>query len=192
GAGSTVVLRAPIEGTVIARRATVGSVAQPGGEPLVELGNTSALWVIADVFERDLAQVHDGAEVDVELSTGAAAVRGKVISVGSALTGSLRTAPVYIALEGDVGAVRAGMFARAGIKAPAGRSIVLPAESVLIKNGKSHVVYVQTSDSRFASREVVVGPSVDGKVQVLSGLTVGEQVVVQGALLLDGAADQLL
>src|SRR5262245_61680259 len=57
GSGPTVVLRAPIEGTVIARHATVGAVAQPGGDPLIEIGNPTSLWVVADVFERELAEV---------------------------------------------------------------------------------------------------------------------------------------
>jgi len=193
GSGSTVVLRAPIDGTVIARRATVGSVAEPGGEPLIEIGNPTALWVVADVFERDLAQVHDGAEVDVELSMIDQKLRGRVASVGSALTGSLRTAPVYIALDDTAGlGLRAGMFARATIKAMAGEGIVLPVEAVLVKRGKKYIVYVKQADERYLPREVSVGRSVDGKVQILSGLGVGEQVVVEGALLIDGAAEQLL
>jgi len=195
GGGSTVVLRAPIEGTVIARHATVGAVAQPGGDPLIEIGNPTSLWVVADVFERELAQVHDGAAVDIELPTHTAPAAGHVVSVGSALTGALRTAPVYIAFDasGASGAdVRAGMFARAAIKAPAGKSIVLPAESVLIQDGKTYLVYVQTGEDLFVARKVEVGRSIDGRVEILSGLAPGEQVVTKGALLLDGAAEQLL
>jgi cobalt-zinc-cadmium efflux system membrane fusion protein len=187
------VLRAPIEGTVIARHTTVGAVAQPGGDPLIEIGNPSSLWVVAEVFERDLAEVHDGAAVDIELPTRAAAA-GHVVSVGSALTGALRTAPVYIALD-DVGAaadVRAGMFARAKIKAPAGKSIVLPAESVLIEDGKTYVVFVKTGEDLFVARKVEVGRSIDGRVEIVSGLAPGEDVVTRGALLIEGAAEQLL
>jgi cobalt-zinc-cadmium efflux system membrane fusion protein len=198
GAGPTVVLRAPIDGTVIARHATVGAVAQPGGDPLIEIGNPSSLWVVAEVFERDLAQVHDGAAVDIELPTRAAAA-GHVVSVGSALTGALRTAPVYIAFDDDSGAagtasapVRAGMFARAAIKAPAGKTIVLPAEAVLIEDGKTYVVYVRVGDDLFAPRKVEVGRSIDGRVEVLSGVAVGDEVVTRGALLINGAAEQLL
>ena len=198
GGGSTVVLHAPIDGTVIARHAMVGAVAQPGGDPLIEIGNPSALWVVAEVFERDLAQVHDGAAVDIQVSTRTAAggVPGHVVSVGSALTGALRTAPVYIAFDAAAGAgtadVRAGMFARAAIKAPAGQSIVLPAESVLIEDGKTYVVYLKTGEDLFAARKVEVGRSVDGRVEVLSGLVPGDEVVTGGALLIDGAAEQLL
>jgi cobalt-zinc-cadmium efflux system membrane fusion protein len=193
GGGSTVVLRAPIDGTVITRRATVGSVAESGGEPLIEIGNPSSLWVVADVFERDLVQVHAGAEVDVDVSTDAKPIHGRVASVGSALTGSSRTAPVYIALDDEAhDSIRAGMFARATIKAPAGQSIVLPAEAVLVKNGKRYIVYVKQGADHFVPREVAVGRSVDGRVQVLTGLSPGDQVVIKGALLIDGAAEQLL
>jgi cobalt-zinc-cadmium efflux system membrane fusion protein len=202
GAGSTVVLRAPIAGTVIARHTTVGAVAQPGGEPLIEIGNPTALWVVAEVFERELAQVRDNAAVDIELSTTAAPVPGHVASVGSALTGAMRTAPVYITFDdrgesadahaiADTG-LRAGMFARAAIKAPTGKSIVLPVEAVLIKDGKIYLVYVRTGEDLFVARRVQVGRSIDGAVEVISGVVEGEDVVIKGALLLDGAAEQLL
>ncbi|HEV7557801.1 MAG TPA: efflux RND transporter periplasmic adaptor subunit [Kofleriaceae bacterium] len=191
GGGSVVVLRAPIDGTVITRRATVGAVAQPGGDPLIEIGNPTALWVIAEVFERDIAQVREGAEVDVELSTHAP-LKGHVVSVGSALTGSLRTAPVFVMLDDATGA-RSGMFARAAIKAPAGQqSIVLPTEAVLVKDGKTYVVYVKIGDDLYAPRKVDIGPSVDGKVEVISGLKAGDMVITKGALLVDNASEQLL
>lgn len=192
GGGSTIVLKAPIDGTVIGRRATVGAVAEPAGEPLIEIGDPTGLWVIADVFERDLVQVHEGAEVEIELSVLDKPLPARVASIGSALTGNLRTAPVYVALDAKPEGLRAGMFARATIKAPAGTAIVVPSEAVLVKDGKHYIVYVQRADGRFAPREVKIGRSVEGRVQVLSGLAVGDQVVVAGALLLDGAAQQLL
>jgi cobalt-zinc-cadmium efflux system membrane fusion protein len=192
GGGSTVVLRAPIEGTVIARHATVGAVAQPGGDPLIEIGNPTALWVVAEVFEREVAQVHEGAEVDIELSTRVTPAKGHVVSIGSALTGALRTAPVVIAIDEGSADARAGMFARASIKAPAGQSIVLPAEAVLVEDGKTYLVYVKTGDDLYTPHKVQLGPSVDGHVEILSGVAAGDQVVVKGALLLDTEAEQLL
>ncbi|HVV85136.1 MAG TPA: efflux RND transporter periplasmic adaptor subunit [Kofleriaceae bacterium] len=192
GGGGVLILRAPIDGTVIARHATVGSMAEPGGEPLIELGNPDALWVEAEVFERDLAQVHVGATARVELPSDDHPRQGHVVAIGSALTGSLRTAPVYIGLDDTGGAIRPGMFARATIDAPAGQAIVLPAEAVLVEDGKRYVVYVEGKDGRYTARDVAIGRSVDGKVQVLAGLDVGDQVVVSGALLIDNAAEQLL
>jgi cobalt-zinc-cadmium efflux system membrane fusion protein len=117
------------------------------------------------------------------------------VSVGSALTGALRTAPVTIAFDDAAAAaanVRAGMSARVAISAPAGKSIVLPAESVLIEDGKTYVVYVRTGDDLFVPRKVEVGRSIDGRVEIVSGLAPGEDVVTRGALLIEGAAEQLL
>jgi cobalt-zinc-cadmium efflux system membrane fusion protein len=68
----------------------------------------------------------------------------------------------------------------------------LPAKAVLIKDGKTSVVYVKTGDAEYKMRTVRVGPSIDGQVQVLSGLQSGDPVVVEGALLLDQNAEQLL
>jgi cobalt-zinc-cadmium efflux system membrane fusion protein len=114
------------------------------------------------------------------------------MSVGQALTGSLRTAPVYIALDSDDVTVRAGMFARASISLPATDAIVLPAEAVLIEDGVKTIVYVKKAEGQYVARSVEVGPSIGGKVQILSGLVAGDEVVTTGALLLDGAAEQLL
>jgi cobalt-zinc-cadmium efflux system membrane fusion protein len=193
GAGSVLVVRAPIDGTVIARRATVGAMAQPGGESMIELGNPTSLLVVADVFERDLNGVKEGAEVDIELASRSEPLKGHVASVGSALTGATRTAPVYIQLDDtNVGDVRAGMFARAAIKGPPGETIFLPAEAVLVKDGKTFLVYVKIGEDTFVARKVKIGRSVGGSIAILSGLVVGDVVAVKGALLLDGASEQML
>jgi cobalt-zinc-cadmium efflux system membrane fusion protein len=191
------VVRAPIDGTVIARRATVGAVAQPGGESMIELGNPNALWVVADVFERDLSGVKDGAEVDIELASRTEPIKGHVQSVGSALTGATRTAPVYISLDEQVAAsegnsIRAGMFARAAIKGQPGETMFLPAEAVLVKDGKTFLVYVKTGDDTYVARQVKIGRSVGGQIAILAGLKAGEVVAIKGALLLDGASEQML
>jgi cobalt-zinc-cadmium efflux system membrane fusion protein len=195
GGGSVLVVRAPIDGTVIARRATVGAVAEPGGESMIEIGNPNALWVVADVFERDLNGVKEGAEVDVELASRTEPIKGHVQSVGSALTGATRTAPVYISFDDQAasqGDIRAGMFARAAIKGPPGETIFLPAEAVLVKDGKTFLVYVKTGEDTYVARQVKIGRSVGGQIAILSGLKAGEVVAIKGALLLDGASEQML
>lgn len=192
GTGTTVVLRAPIAGRVIARKATVGATVQAGAEPIVEVGDPAALWVIADVFERDLPLVKEGAKAALELPGRPEPIAGTVASVGTTVTAGLRTVPVRIALDAVPADVRPGTWGRARI-ASTEAGLSLPTEAVLIRDGKDTVVYVEASDPRtFTRRAVSVGQPVDGKVQVLSGLTEGEKVVVKGALLLDGSADQLL
>jgi cobalt-zinc-cadmium efflux system membrane fusion protein len=192
GSGSTVVVHAPISGTVLQRKSTLGAAADPNGEALIEIGDPNALWIVADVFEHDLPLVKAGAEVSVELATQTEPVRGRVAAVGSTMSDGMRTAPIYISLEDANVALRAGMFARAAIASDAVGALGVPVTAVLIKDGRRSVVYVQKNEHTFAEREVSIGQPVDGRVQVLSGLGAGDRVVTRGALLLDEAAEQLL
>lgn len=192
GGGSAIVITAPIDGTVLHRDATPGATVEPGGGPLIEIGDPGALWVVLDVFERDIALVQPGAKVRVELSTLPAPLSGKVASVGAALAAGSRAAPVYVTLDEPPAGVRAGMFARGTIEAGPGDGVSVPVASVLVKDGRTHVVYVERGDDTFERREVTIGPVVDGHVRVLGGLAADDRVVVKGALLVDGAADQLL
>jgi cobalt-zinc-cadmium efflux system membrane fusion protein len=83
------------------------------------------------------------------------------------------------------------MFGRAHIMTVA-QGATLPAEAVLIRGGNDWVVYVAKGDDTFERRSITAGRPLDGRVQVLSGLSPGDRVVVSGALLLDGSAEQLL
>lgn len=190
GSGTTVVVRAPIAGTVTARKATEGMAVQHGGDPLVEIGDPSAVWVIADVFERDLPSIRLGAVAHVELPEGT--LEGRVTSVGAVVASGLRTSPVRISLTTYGKTLRPGMYGRAAIDVAADSGkLTLPTEAVLVK-GKDTVVYLERNLTTFERRTVVVGQPMAGRVPVISGLAPGDRVVVRGALLLDGAADQLL
>jgi cobalt-zinc-cadmium efflux system membrane fusion protein len=191
GAASAVVVRAPIGGIVIARKASAGMAVQRGGDPLVEVGDTSALWIVADVFERDLSHVHQGARSRIQFSSVDRQMEGRVTSVGSVVTSGLRTAPVFLTIDSHGASLRPGMYGRVEIDA-AHASLTLPVSAVLIKDGKDPVVYVQRDPLTFVRRRVVVAQPVEGRVQIVSGLSPGEKVVVRGALLLDGSSDQLL
>lgn len=188
--GTTVVLRAPISGTVVGRTATVGAAVEPGGEPLVEVGDLAELWVVADVYDRDLHLVREGMRAAIELPSIREPLVGRVASLGAVVEGTTRTAPVRISLDQQDERLRPGMFGRVRIESP-DEALTLPTAAVLIK-GKQTVVYVQTNPGIFARRSVVVGHPVEGKVVVRSGVSAGDAVVVRGALLVDGAADQLL
>ena len=192
GSGTAVMLRAPIAGTIITRKATEGMAVQRGTEPLVEIGDPSTLWIVAEVFERDLPLVREGASARVELPSLQQTLAGSVVSVGAVVSSGLRTAPVRISVALHSTPLRPGMYGRADIAVShAAGSLTLPTEAVLIK-GKETVVYIEKSPTTFERRAVVVGPPLNGRVQVVSGLVPGDRVVVRGALLLDGAADQLL
>jgi cobalt-zinc-cadmium efflux system membrane fusion protein len=191
GTASAVVVRAPIAGIVISRKASVGMAVQHGGDPLVEIGDASALWVVADVFERDLSHVRPGAKSRITFPSVNGEMEGRVTSVGAVVASGLRTAPVFLAVDAHGTTLRPGMYGRVDIDV-ADAGVTLPVTAVLIKDGKDPVVYVQRDPLTFIRRRVVVAQPVEGRVQIVSGLSPGEKVVVRGALLLDGASDQLL
>ncbi len=191
GAGAAVTVRAPLNGIIVTLKATAGMAVQQAADPIVEIGNPAALWVVADVFERDLPLLQSGALAHVDLPASHGPLDGRVVSIGSVVASGLRTAPIRIALASNDGDLRPGMYGRAEIDTTSSNELTLPAEAILVK-GKTTIVYLERDHVTFVRRSVVVTPPVDGRVHVISGLAPGDRVVVRGALLLDGAADQLM
>jgi cobalt-zinc-cadmium efflux system membrane fusion protein len=195
GAQDRVVLRSPRAGVVVSRTATVGAGAEPGGSALFTVGDPSALWVLADVFESDMQGIGPGAGVQVQLSSLAQPVRGRVERVGAALNDATRRAPVYIAFDRPVAAgLRPGALAQVGIEVASAPGLAIPLSAVLIKDERRSIVYVQRpgDETLFEARDVRLGLPLHGAITVLEGLRAGERIVVQGGLLLDGEASQLL
>jgi len=191
--GGTVIVTSQIEGTVLRRNATVGAQVDPEGEPLFEIGNPKDLWVVADVFQDDLDMIQPGAKVTIDLAALPQSVEGTVASIGVLLDTAVRRAPVYIEIDPeDREVLRAGMFARALISASAVDGITVPTDAVLIKDGDKTIVYVERSPGVFEAREVQLGHGFENRVEITSGLHTGERVAMKGALLIDGAANQLL
>jgi membrane fusion protein, heavy metal efflux system len=192
GRGADLVVRAPISGMVLDVRTSAGASVEPGGDPLVEIGDPTAVWVVADVADHDLPFVTPGAKASIELDAASAPLTARVVAVGAVVSDALRTAPVRLALDTPPSGLRPGTFGRARIATAAVNGTTLPSEAVLIKGGKDTIVYVAAGDDLFERRVVSVGRPVEGRVRVLSGLVPGDKVVVEGALLLDGSAEQLL
>jgi cobalt-zinc-cadmium efflux system membrane fusion protein len=191
--GGTVIVTSQIEGTVLRRSATVGAQVDPDGEPLFEIGNPKDLWVVADVFQDDLPLIKEGAQVNVELASRSATVPGEVASIGVLLDTAVRRAPVYIDLKArDLEGLKAGMFARAMIHGGASAGLTVPVGAVLIKDGDQPIVYIENDKGGFERRDVDIGHAYEDRVQIVSGLQPGERVASKGALLIDGAANQLL
>ncbi|HEY4224003.1 MAG TPA: efflux RND transporter periplasmic adaptor subunit, partial [Myxococcota bacterium] len=191
GAGQELVVRAPIAGKVLARKTSVGASVQPGGDPLVVIGDASSLWVQVDVFERDLPLVQEGAPVQVELANSSTPISGTVTRVGGSIDDDMRRAPIFIALPKDTPGLTPGLSVRASFKG-SGEILAVPATAVILKGGKDAVIYVQNDQGDLLPRAVSIGRAQAGTVQILSGLTAGEKIVTKGALLLDGTAEQLL
>lgn len=189
GVGGRVVLRAPIEGTVLVMHAVSGEVAR-SQESLITVGDNTAVWVWADLYERDIAAVMKGQAADKLAAT--VSVRaypreefpGLVDLVSPAMDESSRTVKVRVAIRNPDGRLLSGMFANVKIFLPeAGETTVLPRPAVLEDEGRSFV-FVHYQGDYFIRRPVEVGRRWAGWVEIKKGIDPSQTVVADGAFLM--------
>lgn len=187
---SRYLLRAPIDGVVVDRPATPGmEVRADSGAALVTVADLSRLWVLADVFERDVGAVAKGATATVRVAAWPGRTwEGKVAHVGDVVDPQSRTVKVRVEVQNPDQRLKPEMFARVTLRGgPAAPSLAVPSRAVL-SDGAASVVVVALGEGRFQRRTIEAGPERDGHVRVLSGLAPGERVVVDGAIYLSAAA----
>jgi len=187
---SRYLLRAPIDGVVVDRPANPGmEVRADAGTPLVTVADLSRLWVLADVYERDVASLSTGGRAEIRVAAWPGKVfEGKVTYVGDVVDPQSRTVKVRVEVQNPEQRLKPEMFARIALQgAAAGPALAVPSQAVL-SDGTASAVVVALGDGRFERRTIEAGPERDGRVRILSGLAKGEHVVVDGAIYLSAAA----
>jgi membrane fusion protein, heavy metal efflux system len=191
------VLRSPIAGEVIARAANPGVEVQGqySGGTAVELytvGELGRVWVLADVFEADLARLRVGSPVVVEvISSPGRRFEGRVDWISAAIDPATRTAKVRCAIANESRLLKPEMYATVSIAVPGRRALAIPRGAVL-RQGEQTVVFREvgtTTDGlvRFERWPVKVDDEGgDSLVAVLAGLRPGDRVVSAGGILLLG------
>jgi RND family efflux transporter MFP subunit len=181
---------APISGIVTSRAANSGEVVEAGKE-ILRITDLSSVWVIAQVFERDVARLRVGSGASVTSDAFPGNVfRGQITYIDPQFDNATRTGKVRIELANPGQALKIGMYVKAafGALGDAERtSPVIPASAVQRINDQD-VVFVPTEDPVvFALRSVRLDPEVDGRRVVQEGLQVGDRVVTKGSFLLRAA-----
>ena len=185
----TIAVPAPTAGTVIEKTAVAGMRYQPG-ETLFRIVDTSVMWVLAEVYEQDLAFVKasDMAKVTVNAWPDRP-FPGRVTFIYPSVDKESRTARLRIAVANPDGLLRADMAATVEIEAPIPGQWVAVPDSAVIDNGKRQIVLVERGEGRFEPRPVRLGVRVPGYVQVLEGLKPGERVVTSATFLIDAESN---
>lgn len=172
---------APTAGVVSSRTATLGAVGAPGGELFRIIVDDRLEWRGA-LTARQLRSVAPGQEVVLTLPDGSRAT-GRVRQISPALD-SLRMAIVYADVDG-AGLARAGMYADGAIMLAAAPAVVVPAASVVIRDGRGYVFKLPDRGDKVAQLPVVTGRRQSDEVEILRGVEAGETVVCLGAGFLD-------
>jgi len=175
---------APAAGIVVERKATVGSVVNVG-EELLAISDQSALWMIGAANETDLAELHPGQLVRLQVRAyPGREFTARVLKLGEELDPATRTLQIRIAVPNPQGLLKPEMYATANVR-QIGRSsaLYLPDEAIQDIDGVP-VVFVRRGQNNFEARTIKSGQHVEGETEILEGLRPGEAVVVMGSFLL--------
>ena len=185
-----ITIPSPVSGTVIDKPSVQGMRFMPG-DPLYRIVDMSTVWLIADVFEQDLAGVRVGQEATVSVKAyPGRSFAGRVGFIYPVVGAETRTARVRIEMPNPDDLLKAEMYATVEIAAPVGPGEVLSIpESGVLDSGTRQVVLVDRGEGRFEPRPVALGESAEGYVAVLDGLTEGERVVVSANFLIDAESN---
>lgn len=178
------VMRSPINGRVVEMAGAQGKYWNDINEAVMTVADLSAVWLSANVTERDLSSVAVGQQAHIALTAYPdLKLEGRVRYVGELLDPETRSVKVRVAVDNREGRLRPGMFARVSFDGPARQALVVPASAVL-QSSVSTRVFVEKAPSRYASRDVQLGQQQGDQVEVTAGLAAGERVVVNGGVLL--------
>jgi Cu(I)/Ag(I) efflux system membrane fusion protein len=185
----TLTLTAPSGGVIVKNPPVAGMRFMPG-EALFSIADVSTVWLIAEVFEQDLAQVRRGAPATLRVDAFPdRTFAGKVTFIYPTLNAEARTARVRVELSNADGLLRPGMYGTVQIASGGGREALMVPDSAVLDSGRRQTVLVAKGEGRFEPRDVRLGAKAGVYVEVLSGVTEGESVVTRANFLIDAESN---
>ncbi len=190
GSSSQFKVLAPRAGVVLDIGAAAGEFSKSLDAPqaLCTLADLSSIWVVGDLLERDVAGLKRGLSAEVRVTAYPSEKwTGRITTISDVLDPLTHTVKLRVVLPNSAGRLKPEMFAVIRLPRASLPGLILPAAAV-VREAEKSFVYVQKSAGHFERREVSLGRTTDGEVEITSGLKAGEQVVAEGALLLRAAA----
>jgi Cu(I)/Ag(I) efflux system membrane fusion protein len=179
-----VTVAAPQNGIVLRRGVSVGTAIDPATE-LATIADLSQVWVLAEVPEAPAARVAVGAMATLSFPTaGGMPFAASVDFVYPTLSERTRSVRVRFVVPNPAGVLRPGLYGTASFDAPGREALVIPREAV-VETGEAQHVFVHSAPGTFEPRAVRLGARFADSVEVLEGLTAGEEVVSSGVFLID-------
>ncbi len=182
----TLTVRSPYQGVITHKNVIEGGYVKTG-ESLFTIADLSTVWVEAHIFEYEQNLVYEGQEVEMTLSYNPEKVHtGKISYIFPYLQPKTRDVIIRISFENTKDELKPDMFAQIKINTNAGKTGVFISSQAVIHSGEKKIVFVAKGKGKFTPRQITTGIFLEqGKVQVLSGLAAGENIVVSGQFLLD-------
>jgi cobalt-zinc-cadmium efflux system membrane fusion protein len=179
---------APIRGEVVEQDVSAGQLVQPAATQCFMISDTSSVWVLVNVYQKDLPYVRTGDQVDIQTDAYPQVFHGRISYVAASLDPNTRTLQARIETDNPGQKLKKDMYVTAVVNAGTIRdAVAVPDSAVLRDNVNQPFVYAETSGNQFGMRSVTLGESLQGQTQITSGLKPGDHVVGDGSLFLQFA-----
>jgi cobalt-zinc-cadmium efflux system membrane fusion protein len=188
---STFGVRSPVAGTVLERLAALGQMVDPA-VPIFRIANLSTLWLTVHAFERDAVRIANGTAARLNFpALPGQDFTGTVTLIGREVSKESRTVPVRIETRNPQGVLRPGMSASATVAVTGSEGAVVSVPVASVQRVRNEwCVFVPKDTGVYEIRKIGRGRDLGGDVEVLSGLSAGETIVVDGAFLLKSQAEK--
>jgi cobalt-zinc-cadmium efflux system membrane fusion protein len=181
-------VKAPIGGLVVEQDVSAGQLIQPGTTQCFMISDVSTVWVLVNVYQKDLPYVRVGDQVTIQTDTYPEAFHGRIAYVAASLDPSTRTLQARIETGNPGEKLKKDMYVVAMVNAGTiPNAIALPDAAVLRDTENQPFVYAAAATNQFGRRSVTLGESLNGQTEITSGLKAGDRVVGNGSLFLQFA-----
>jgi cobalt-zinc-cadmium efflux system membrane fusion protein len=181
-------LKAPIGGEVVEQDVSAGQLIQPGATQCFMISDTGNVWVLVNIYQKDLPYVRVRDTVAIQTDTYPEVFHGRIAYVAASLDPNTRTLQARIETNNPNEKLKKDMYVVAIVNAGSiPNAIALPDAAVLRDSENQPFVYAAVSSNQFGKRTVTLGESLNGKTQITSGLKAGDQVIGNGSLFLQFA-----
>jgi membrane fusion protein, heavy metal efflux system len=181
-------VKAPIDGLVVEQDVSAGQLIQPGTTQCFMVSDIRTVWVLVNVYQKDLPYVRVGDPVTIQTDTYPDVFHGRIAYVAASLDPSTRTLQARIETNNPGEKLKKDMYVVASVDAGTiPHAIALPDAAVLRDSENQPFVYAAVSSNQFGRRSVTLGESMNGQTQITSGLKAGDQVIGNGSLFLQFA-----
>jgi len=182
-----ILIASPLAGAVIEKSVTQGEMVSPD-KLLFTVSDLSSLWVVIDLYEKDLGRVKTGMEAKLLVSAYPDKIfKGRISYVGDVMDEKSRTVKARVTIDNAGGVLKPGMFATVSMDAVKDarddNTIAVPEEAVF-RDGSETLVFLREKEGRFVPRRVSVGVTSGRKIEIKDGLKAGDVVVTKGVFAL--------
>jgi cobalt-zinc-cadmium efflux system membrane fusion protein len=176
-------VRAPISGEVVEQNVSAGQLIQPGTTQCFVISDIGTVWVLVNIYQKDLPYVHVGNTVTIQTDTYANAFHGRISYVAASLDPNTRTLQARIETNNPGEKLKKDMYVVATVNAGTiPNAIALPDAAVLRDSENQPFVYAAAGSNQFGRRAVTLGESLNGQTAITSGLKAGDRVIGNGGL----------